>query len=223
MTSGLVTPNSVFFLELCETQSQAKVAEKLGFSIGLLRKCQLGLKVRSSRMKQAADRLSCSVSKLIAPDKETQLPNDPAYYEAMKYGAYIDNDRRRAGAPLWFSESLSLNRAKGAGISGKDLCFTGRIVNRLGQAFTITARRQNENYFSLAARSEGMERPWQACFTIRKDDVLCGTWSGSPDHVTSNVAIYRYFWSRQELSLKDLKQLTKETSIECFFEADALG
>jgi hypothetical protein len=219
----MVTPRRSYFEALCDEKKREAVAKKLGIAPGTLRSLLRGEMVSRGLIEYIADKQQCPVLDLIEIQLDTQMPDQPEYFEMLKYGWWIDNDRRRSGAPLWFTESLELVRVQSKKKLKTHLCFTGRIVNQIHQTFRITAERRNNNHFSLTAISETDDKAWEACFTIRKGDVLCGIWTGYPNHLSTNVAIYRYFVSATELTLEDLQRLTQEAKIECFFQADAFA
>jgi transcriptional regulator with XRE-family HTH domain len=218
-----VTPRRSYFDALCDGKEQASIAKKLGIAVGTLRTLRRGEMVTRGLIEYIADKRQCPVLDLIEPQLETKIPDQPDYFEALRHGWFIDHDRRRSGAPMWFTESLELTRVPNKKKHRTHLCFTGRLVNQLHQAFRITAERRNDNHFSLTALSESDDTAFDACFTIRMGDVLCGTWSGYPNHLGSNVAIYRYFVSAAPLTLEDLLRLSQEAKIECCFQADAFA
>src|SRR5687767_2868381 len=99
-----VTPKRSFFAAFCKERSLDRAAKKLGVSLGTLRRLRRGQVITRKKMQDVADKLGQPILDLIEPQTECQLPNDPAFFEEMRYGWFIDNDRRRSGTASWYTE-----------------------------------------------------------------------------------------------------------------------
>lgn len=162
---------------------------------------------------------SLSVSELIVHDPSRSITDNPSFFESMKLAYFIDNDRRRTGKPTWFWEQIKLRRSMNS--SQK---YTGTMKNCFGGIFDVEAQWLNRVHFFLVAvqKRNDKKQPesFVASFSLVVDDVLCGSWSGV-DHA-DHLAVYRMFLTKRELTIRDLRQLCRDTETQSFMGLNVL-
>ena len=193
-------------------------------SLVTLRKLMRGEPVSLQTIQDIAEALKCSPIDLIERDPASFIPDDPKWFQSLKHGYFIDHDRRRKGSKHWYYESVELKRAKASrGKNKSQFTLDGVIENQFGEVFDVVGIRLNDRHFSLTGSSRRFNDSFDASFTMRAENVLCGTWSGV-NHVDKKMAIYRIFLSFEPpLSLGDLQQLTANHKIEEVFETNSFG
>lgn len=215
MPKSEVTPKKEVFQEYLSERSIQWVSDHFDCAEGTVRKLRDGIPVSRKVIRNAALAMGRPVRELIEPDKDGLIPGEVEFFTSLRFGYFIDNDRRGDGEPCWYSEAVELNRV----IKGGDarlIHFAGHIINQFDEKFVVEGVRLNGHHFAITGVSEVHGWSFDASFTIRSGDVLCGTWSGV-NYLENSMAIYRMFVSKNPLSPDDLERLTREQPIDPVF------
>lgn len=224
MKSPMVRPNFQFFAKLLEVYgSYRSAADACDIDTRTLGRILLGDKVREDVIVKAAAKLQTPIRELVDPEPGILMPEDLEFYEALKCGYYIDNDRNGTGELFWYKESIKLERPRFKKVGAREvLKFTGHIINEWGFKFKVVGERFNENHFSLTGISVKEGFSFDASFTKRIGNVLCGVWIGL-DHFNRDIAVYRGFASHDPLKIEELRALTHRAPVLSRLEAQKIG
>jgi len=217
MPAGDVIPKKEVFKEYIKTRSIQAVSENFDCSVTTVRKLRDGKRVSRKVIRDAALALKRPVRELIEPDIACLIPREKQFFTDLQCGYFIDSDRRGDGKPCWYSETVVIKLAPNQGDDPRLIRFTGHMVNQFKERFTIEGIRINDHHFSLMGISDTYGWSFDASFTIRDKDVLCGTWSGV-NYLENNMAIYRMFISKKVLKPEDLERLTVDNPIDGVFK-----
>lgn len=219
-----VLPNKVYFSNYIKKQgfNQKGLANFLDVSEGTAFKLLHGIEVRRKTIADVARKLQRPISSLIVMPEEFILPDDPAFYESMRYGYYLDHDRGPDGRINWYDETLDLKRDPK--VKGPWRTFDGTMTNSRYGSFLLKASLLNRSQFVLAAVGSDGDTGFVSAFStwchpVEQPDakVLCGTWMGT-DHALTRIAIFRMFLSPVQLDQKTLYQLTTANTVEPILE-----
>lgn len=216
-----VRPNAELFKQLVGDTKQGTVVARWGISIGTLRNLLDGVVVTRSTIENLAGILNRPITDLFLPRVEEFIPSDVKYFESLKYGWYIDNDRRRNGNAKWFKESVELKVVDQSSSTGV-LRVEGKIVNDFGVTFEVTGARLGDHHFSLSGGCIPSRLGLDAMFSRQMDGVLCGIWSGI-NHLELDIAVYRMFLSPHVLTKTQIKTYSAEARISKVVETEEFG
>lgn len=181
---------------------------KLGVSVGTLRKLLEGKPVTVHVAEHVAKRLEVDVSTLIQHDTTSAIPSDPTFFESLRYGWYIDNDRKGSGEECWIKERLDW---EGTETSSGQLFLVYRLKNAYDDDYAVRAVCRSETHFAMYATKKDGSTSFDSSFHLCVDGVLCGIWTGLNhfDHITT----YRTLFSTEPLSFDRVQELAKRVRL----------
>jgi hypothetical protein len=148
------------------------------------------------------------------PESPALMPDD-SFFKSMKYGYYLDIDRKPIlGTPKWRQEEIVWRGTHG-GLDAKDLIVnqygdrfvieTAEIVDR---AYIVKASLLNSDYESLSSVPAFVSVfNW---FNV-EDGLMYGTWNGlDADGIATAFAT---IWSNQKIEFKKLRAIASRRSI----------
>ena len=152
------------------------------------------------KAQEVAANTGTPIDKLVTRDQTVDIPDDVEYFTELRFGWYIDNDRRALGpgGASWFWETLRLHHVPGGG----PMTFQGTLKNWTGAEYDVKVQRLSPCYVTFSARGEAERTEhefFDATFMSCHEGVLCGVWTGI-DHVFRPAA-YRMFLSRERIDL----------------------
>lgn len=224
MPTSQALPNSEFFRKylIRNHLNQKALAGHLNVASGTAGKLLAGHKVSRKIIASVAQTLRLPISSLIVMPGEFILPDDPAFYESLKFGYYLDHNRGPDGRIKWHDETLKLKRNRN--MKGAWRTFEGIMENTRYGTFQVKASLLNRSQFVLTALGTGEDTAFAAAFSTCHHPagqpdvtVLCGIWMGT-DHALTRTAIFRMFLSPIHLSQDMLYQLTTASPVESVLE-----
>lgn len=226
MPSSEVTPNKEYFASLCTSGKQSAVARRLGVSLNTLRKLLRGEAVSRGTLETIAERCNVNIALLFAQSTDHLLPDDPNYYESLKYGYFLDHDRRAFGLVKWWRESVALTHKRNGKLHVSGIHFLGSVKNQWGNDFSINAVLTNRYHFSVIGthhlEATDSVITFDASFSQCIDGVLSGIWSGI-NHFESAPSLFRIFLSQTELTTSEIIQLSQRIRVEAHFQSEEFG
>jgi len=229
MPSGDVAPNKEFFASLCASGKQAVIARRMGVSPNTLRKLVNGTCVTRGTIELIAERLKVNINLLFAQSTDYLLPDDPAFYESLRFGYFLDHDRRAFGLVRWWKETISLARLTSKSDFLPGTHFDGRVENQWGNVFTIRAVLTNRYHFSVIGthRLELNEKcagviTFDASFSQCIDGVLSGIWSGI-NHFESSPSLFQIFLAARQLRQSEIVAFSRRIRVELHSHSDDFG
>lgn len=220
MAKSDVRPNSKFFDDLASKDKQSVVAQSCGISPYTLRLLRRGVMVSRGTIRTVAKSLNRAVEDLIFLPGATFVPSDPSYFQSLKFGYYLDNNRYGDGNATWFKEAVTL-RVVASEVSGV-IHVIGEVVNEFGEVFNVSGTRLGDHHFSLTGSSTPGGLGFDGTFSLQVNNVLCGIWSGI-NHLGLAIGVYRMFLSPHELTKDDIKRLTLSAKIDSVVESRQFG
>jgi DNA-binding Xre family transcriptional regulator len=232
MAASTVRPrinSSVLRNAMRPRESLAEFAQRLGFCVTethkLIGKSQgENPRVRMKTIKQICESLNISIGDIIFYDARA-LPQHPAFFESLKFGYFVDNNRNDfSGEETWFGETIDIREETVSTADGGRLCFTGTIKNCIGIEFSIKAERLADHLFYMASASGDPRRSFVGCANhyVRYEhddlDVISGTWSGLD--VAGDPAVFRWVLSNRQITRQEINMICEDINIKDYFETD---
>jgi DNA-binding transcriptional LysR family regulator len=147
----------------------------------------------------------------------SEFPMKPAFYEGLKWGYYVDHDRkpdkRGTGQPKWREETVKLQHDNKLQADQR-LLFTGPIENMHGDRFHVDAE-LFERLFIVKAKQgkdDGTSQSVNSFVSVfnwcspDKGGVICGTWSGD---FQGRPTMYATVFSATRLSLAEVYEYSR--------------
>lgn len=139
------------------------------------------------------------------------FPRDPAWFESMRFGYFLDFDREGPGPVKWYWETLLLQRTADG--------FQGIIRNCKDVVFSIVSSALLDNIFYVAARqlhnkktNKGVDS-FVSLFLgcIQEDGIMSGYWGGVD--TAGRPMAYGTIWSHEPLSIEKLTSIASKTAM----------
>jgi hypothetical protein len=187
------------------------------------------IKQRLEKVKRPT--LSAPAAGLFGSD-DNQFPSEPAFWESLAFGYYLDFDRVSAGwvkgPPQWKWEEVRLRHIKDKSDKqsakiGSRLRFEGRILNSYGADFSVEAELFHQLFVIKATQKHGTLSSVDNFISVfdccwREKGVLFGTWSG-PD-LDGMPTAFATVWSRDRLTLAELCSLARPATVRAALYSD---
>lgn len=222
--------NSAFIRSLPKRgESTADFAKRLGISKPqcsvLMGKTAKGKnpRVYLGTLIDICKQLKISIEDILYYDN-TALPAGNLFYESIRYGWFIDNNRiSHSGDDTWFSEHIKLHHDPAITATNGRMSFSGTITNCNNVSFRIKAERLSDYLFYMASASNDQRRSFvgSANHYIRYEedelDVLTGTWSGLD--IAGDPAVFRWILTNNKLTNTDIEMICDDVPVRCYGDA----
>jgi DNA-binding transcriptional LysR family regulator len=146
------------------------------------------------------------------------FPKEYEWFEAMRYGYYLDTDRRVGGPICWRWEKVSLERSlPPKGISTLVRRFSGNILNAYDDEFEVQQAELVGELFVVVGKScrkqtnsvQSFVSVFSWCF--QRPGIMYGLWSGLD--LKKQPAVYGTIWSHCKLTQDQVMAYSNHASV----------